>query len=155
VSKLLESIVYDNIIDFIQLNLSCAQFGFLEKRSSISQLLTCYSEIIEAFESGLSADVVYLDLKKTFDSVLPHHELLVKLWIIETTGLLWYWFKDYLSNRKNCVRYRDFISDSLPALSGAPQGSVLGLLVFLIYINYIPSSMCHSSYDLMYIYKKE
>ena len=61
---------------------------FLEKQSGISQLLTCYSEIIEAFESGLSADIACLDLKKAFDSV-PHNELLVKLWRIGITEPLW------------------------------------------------------------------
>ena len=75
-------------------------------------------------------DIVYPYLKKAFNSV-PHYELLVKLWRIGITGPLWFLFKDFLSNRQSCVRYRNIVSDSLPVLSWVPQGSVLDPLLFL------------------------
>ena len=65
-SKVMEKLVYDKIIDFIRPQLSHAQYGFLQKRSSTTQLLTCYSEVVDAFESKTSADVIYLDLRKAF-----------------------------------------------------------------------------------------
>ena len=78
VSKVLESILFSKIIDFIKLKLSSHQFGFLAKRLSIAQLLTCYSETMDSLERKCATDVLYLDLKKASDSV-PHNELLFKL----------------------------------------------------------------------------
>ena len=86
-SKAMESIVYGKIIDFIRLQLSSSQFSFLEMRSSMTQLLTCYHEVIDAFKHKLCTDILYLDLKKAFDSV-PHDELLYKLWRMGITGKL-------------------------------------------------------------------
>ena len=71
---------------------------------------------------------VYLDFKKAFDSV-PHNELLVKLWSI---GNLWKWFQAYLSCRSQHVLLNHVTSDPLPVISGVPQGSILGPLMFLI-----------------------
>jgi len=85
----LESVVFNKIIDFIRPQLTSAQFGFLEQRSSTHQLLACYSEVVAAFEEKLSVDVLYLDLHKAFDSV-PHQELLFKLRRIGITGPLWW-----------------------------------------------------------------
>jgi len=96
------------------------------------------------FEHKLCTDIIYLDLKKAFDSV-PHNELLFKLWRIGITGKLWSWFKAYLSHRQHFVCYKDASSTSLPVLSGVPQGSVLGPLLFLVYINDIPSSINFST----------
>ena len=78
VSKVLEKLVYQNVIDFITPKISQDQFGFLSGRSCVHKLLTSMSTIVEAINSKSLVDVVYLDLKKAFD-LIPHGELLVKL----------------------------------------------------------------------------
>ena len=112
-SKVLESTVYSKIIDFVQDALCQHQFGFLRNRSSVSQLLITFSNIISNCESGLPTDQVVFDFRKAFDSV-SHSILLFKLWRIGITGPLWCWFRNYLSNRQHFVQLDGFSSSLLP-----------------------------------------
>ena len=66
------------------------------------------------------------------------NELLIKLRAMCISGNLWQWFKSYLLNRQHCVKIQNKYSDLLPVLSGIPQGSILGPLLFLVYVNDIP-----------------
>ncbi len=136
--KVLESLVYNKIIGFIHPKISKSQFGFLKKRSTLSQLLISYSSIYNQIEKKSNTDVIYLDFAKAFDSI-PHDEILYKLWLTGITGPLWMWFREYLRNRSHFVEIDGFASKLLPVRSGVSQGSVLGPLLFLVYVNDIPS----------------
>lgn len=140
----MESIVFKKTLPFLRPLLAKQQFGFLKNRSCLSQLLLSFAEILEAIENKNPCNVVYVDFMKAFDSV-PHSELLFKLWRIGITGPLWKWFKAYLSNRQHFVHIEGSGSEQLPVHSGVPQGSLLGPLLFIIYINDIPSTILHSS----------
>ena len=134
VSKVLEKVVYDNIVEYVIQSTSVYQFGFLRGRSTLQQLLLFFHKILT---SSSQTDVVYLDFKKAFDSV-AHNELLLKFGIC---GSLWLWTQAYLTNRLQYVAVGQSLSSALPVLSGVPQGSILGhyFLQYLLMISPHPS----------------
>jgi len=142
-SKILESIIYIKIISFIRPKLSKTQFGFTKGKSCLAQLPTIFSTINQAADSKKSVDVMYFDFEKAFDSV-PHEQLLFKLWQVGIIGPLWNWFRCYLTNGLHCVTIDGYQSSTLPVTSAVPQGSILGPLLFLIYINDGPSCINYS-----------
>ena len=134
ISKVLEKIIYQHLFDFIYNQLSAHQFGFIPGHSCLQQLLLFTNALHHAKSTHCDADVIYLDYKKAFDSVV-HNKLLYKLWAYGINGDLWSWIRAYLTNRIQFVSIYGQSSTFLPVVSGVPQGSLLGPLFYIIYIN--------------------
>ena len=110
--------------------LNPTQHGFRAKRSCLSDLLDAYDSILESLTQGaFCVDMVYLDFAKAFDKV-DHGILLHKLRDLGITRKLGIWFYNFLCDRSQFVRVRGGCSNVVPIVSGAPQGTVLGPLLF-------------------------
>ena len=136
VGKLFERCVHKHVYTFLvehQL-ISPHQSGFTSGDSAVNQLLLIYDNLISAYDARTTTQSIFFDISKAFDRVW-HKGLIQKLEAIGIRGTLLMWFTDYLTNRRQSVALRGELSSSLPIKAGVPQGSVLGPLLFLIYIN--------------------
>ena len=134
--KILEKIVFDQLYAFLNANnlLSKNQSGFRPGYSTICQLLSITSSIYEAFENYEETRAVFLDISKAFDKVW-HEGLIYKLKCNGISGMLLTFFENYLSQQCQCVVLNGKEPEWTGIKAGVPQGSVLGPLLFLIYIN--------------------
>jgi hypothetical protein len=107
-------------------------------------ILTSYSEVYALLDVGISSYIAYFDFEKAFYTV-SDAELLLKLWMSSIMGSLWFWFNEYLSNWLHYFSLSGESSHLLLVQSGVPQGSILGPILFLIYINDLPNTIAHSS----------
>ena len=132
----MERCVHKYLYNYIVENklLTTFQSGFIKGDSTVNQLVYIYNDICKALDEGKEVRAVFCDISKAFDRVW-HRGLLFKLSRLGIQDSLLNWFSSYLSSRKQRVVYANSTSDWLSINAGVPQGSILGPLLFLIYIN--------------------
>ena len=135
-SKLLERLMYNRLIGFINANnlLYEYQFGFQKGKSTHMALIFLIDKITEALDQGNCVIGIFIDFSKAFDTV-DHKLLLQKMKLYGIQGTANQWFHDYLSNRYQYVTYNGVKSKQEIITCGVPQGSLLGPLLFLLYVN--------------------
>ena len=138
--KILERLAHTQIYSYLSENkiLSQSQFGFRPKLSTSTALAFFTDSILDNADNGLITASVFLDLNKAFDAV-DHNILLRKLKLIGLDSKSLNWFESYLSNRLQKTSISNTLSSPLPVSVGVPQGSILGPLLFIIYVNEMPN----------------
>jgi len=143
--KLLEHILYYSIMEHLTNHqiLSDKQYGFRPNHSCETQSLNIVEEIQLALDHHLSVDLVFIDFRKAFDTV-SHHHLMKKLYHYGVQGNVYNWISCWLTGRTQWVVIKGHSSTSVHVDLGVPQGTALGPLMFLLYINDITTNITSS-----------
>ena len=146
VIKIYERVLRKQMIAHLEENnlLNSKQHGFRSGKSCLTQLLHHFDDIIESLSNGDDMDAIYLDYAKAFDKV-DHQLLLSKLQLYGFHSEIIRWIESFLTNRSQQVIVDGYMSITAPIISGVPQGTVLGPILFLIFINDIASCVSHST----------
>ena len=128
--------MYSRLLNFINKHkiFNKLQFGFRNNHSTFMALVILVENLVNALDNGKCAVDIFLDFQKAFDTV-DHGILLDKLYCCDIRGIAHKWFISYLSSRQQSVMYNGHESEFKMMRCGVPQGSILGPLLFLLYIN--------------------
>ena len=135
-SKVFEKVVHRRLTDYMisKCILNKNQYGFRQNHSTYMAIQDMYNKITRAIDDREFSIGIFVDLSKAFDTI-NHDILLQKLEYYGIRGLALQWFKDYLTNRKQYVCYNNVSSSLMNVTCGVPQGSILGPLLFILYVN--------------------
>ena len=148
-SKALELIIKAEIMSFLNANklITTKQHGFLSRRSTLTNVLETLNKWFKARLNRKNVHCVYIDYAKAFDSV-SHPKLLLKLKNYGITGKILQWIKAFLTNRSQFVCIENTKSKTCSVTSGVPQGTILGPILFLLYVNDLNDCILNSEISL-------